>query len=258
MIDDDFKWEESVHKTAFTYLKYREYIWALDFLKKSDLILESSSDISFEGDRELTGWHLYIIMPIGCIDKFDKDREYLEDDILEAYNQSLGSDHYLKDIHVELKKVEDSNFHFNFQDRMASIGKKFDYDVVLSFAGEDRKYVEEVANCLLYENIRVFYDRFNTVENWGKDLYVHFDEIYRKKAKYCVMFLSEHYADKLWTNHERRNAQARAFQEKEDYILPVRFDKTEIPGIIPTISYINANEYEPEELAEMIVKKVSD
>lgn len=251
----EYEWEEIVHQTAFTYLKLYELFDALEFLKKSDLHLEASSDSSFAGDRLLTGWHLSIQVPMESLYEFT---EKIEEDISDAYDQSLGSDDYLREIHVEIKKVTDSEFHFNFQDRMARLEERYDYDVVLSFAGEDREYVENVANSLLYKNIRVFYDRFNTVENWGKDLYVHFDEIYRKKARYCVMFLSKYYADKLWTNHERRNAQARAFQEKEEYILPVRFDDTEIPGIIPTISYINANEYEPEELAEMIVKKVID
>jgi hypothetical protein len=83
---------------------------------------------------------------------------------------------------------------------------------------------------------------------WGKDLYTHLDEVYRKRARFCVVFLSKHYRNKLWTNHERESAQARAFEEKEEYILPVKFDDTEIPGIKPTIAYISAIEYKPNEL----------
>ncbi len=48
------------------------------------------------------------------------------------------------------------------------------------------------------------------------------------------MFLSRNYAAKLWTNHEREAAQARAFRENEEYILPIRLDDTEIPGILQT------------------------
>lgn len=255
MEESRLKWEESVHQTAFTYLDLYGLTDALELLKKSNLNLEASSDTWYQGDRLLTGWHLFIHVSMEYLYEFS---EQIKEDISDAYDYSLGSDDYLREIHVEIKKVTDSEFHFNFQDRMASLEKKYDYDVVLSFAGEDREYVEKVANYLLYKNIRVYYDRFNTVENWGKDLYVHFDEIYRKKARYCVMFLSKYYAEKLWTNHERRNAQARAFQEKIEYILPVRFDDTEIQGIIPTIGYINANDYEPEVLTEMIVKKVKE
>jgi hypothetical protein len=65
---------------------------------------------------------------------------------------------------------------------------------------------------------------------WGKDLYEHLDWIYQKAARYCVLFASEAYANKVWTTHERRSAQARALQSNQEYVLPVRFDDTEIPG----------------------------
>lgn len=130
------------------------------------------------------------------------------------------------------------------------------FDVALSFAGEDREYVEKVASILRDMDLRVFYDKYEAVTLWGKDLYVHFREIYHKRAKYTVIFISKHYASKLWTNHERESAQARAFSERREYILPARFDETEIPGLLPTIGYVDLREVSPEELAEMIKKKV--
>jgi hypothetical protein len=84
----------------------------------------------------------------------------------------------------------------------------FDYDVCLSFAGEDRRRVEAVAIRLQKKGLRVFYDRFEQVDLWGKDLYTHLDDIYRSAARYCVMFISQNYAAKVWTNHERASAQA--------------------------------------------------
>lgn len=91
----------------------------------------------------------------------------------------------------------------------------------------------------------------------GKDLYEYLDNIYRKKSKYCVIFISAEYSKKLWTTHERKSAQARAFEERVEYILPVRFDDTEIPGIRPTIGYIDAQKTPPEELAKIIKRKLS-
>lgn len=37
---------------------------------------------------------------------------------------------------------------------------EFDYDVCLSFAGEDRDFVDKVAEDLRVSGCRVFYDRF--------------------------------------------------------------------------------------------------
>ncbi|MBU1621139.1 MAG: TIR domain-containing protein [Gammaproteobacteria bacterium] len=128
------------------------------------------------------------------------------------------------------------------------------YEVALSFAGEDRAYVKRVANALREMKLRVFYDEYENVTLWGKDLYVHLDEIYSKHAKYCVAFLSEHYKRKLWTNHERESAQARAFEERSEYILPVKLDETEIPGVRKTVGYIG--KLPPKRLAKLIFEKV--
>lgn len=102
----------------------------------------------------------------------------------------------------------------------------------------------------------VFYDSYHMIEMWGKDLYSHLDRVYREDSRYCVLFLSEDYATKVWTNHERRSAQARAFREHEDYILPARFDDTQIDGIRETTGYLDLSDRTPEELADAIIMKV--
>ncbi len=131
------------------------------------------------------------------------------------------------------------------------------YDVALSFAGEDRPYAEQLANRLQAEGYSVFYDEFERAQLWGKDLYVHFSSVYKDQARYCVIFLSEHYAQKLWAQHELQNAQARAFQENEEYILPIRIDDTEIPGILPTVGYLDLDPTNMEEIYQALVEKLS-
>ena len=42
------------------------------------------------------------------------------------------------------------------------------YEVALSFASEQRDYVEEVARHLQSRSIAVFYDGFETVNLWGR------------------------------------------------------------------------------------------
>src|SRR5215212_1573339 len=101
------------------------------------------------------------------------------------------------------------------------------YDVALSFAGEDRPYVEATARVLRTKGISVFYDRYEEANLWGKNLYSHLSDIYAHQARFTIVFISCHYAGKLWTNHERQSAQARAFEEQREYVLPARFDDTE-------------------------------
>ena len=66
-----------------------------------------------------------------------------------------------------------------------------EYDVVLSFAGEDRQHAKELADLLKAGEYSVFYDEYEPAKLWGKNLYDYFSSIYKDQARYCVMFLSE-------------------------------------------------------------------
>jgi hypothetical protein len=131
------------------------------------------------------------------------------------------------------------------------------FHVALSFAGEDRAYVEAVAAALRADGVDVFYDRFEEAELWGKDLYSHLSDIYQNRAIFTVMFISQAYSHKLWTNHERRSAQARAFTESREYILPAFFDESvEVPGLLKTTGHIALSGRSPSDFAGLIVKKL--
>ena len=137
-----------------------------------------------------------------------------------------------------------------------SLHQHYLYDIALSYAGEDRDHAEALANELRSRGVKVFYDNYEKSDMVGKNLYTHLSDVYSNKALYCVMFLSQHYANKQWTKHEREAAQARAFGADEEYILPVRLDQTEIPGISPTIAYLSWPPETAETIAEIIIAKM--
>jgi hypothetical protein len=132
----------------------------------------------------------------------------------------------------------------------------FEYDVCLSFAGEDRGYVGKVAAELIGRGIRVFYDEYEEAALWGKDLYEHLHQVYSELARYCVIFISKHYGAKLWTSHERKSAQERAFKQHAEYLLPARFDDTPLPGMRDTVGYVPLANRTPKALAELITAKL--
>ena len=131
------------------------------------------------------------------------------------------------------------------------------YDVALSFAAEDREYVHRVADALAAKGVKVLYDNFEEADRWGKDLYSHLAETYGSRARFTAMFVSAAYAAKVWTNREREAAQARAFTQNSEYILPVRIDDTEIPWMLPATSYVRASKKTPEELASLLVAELA-
>jgi hypothetical protein len=130
------------------------------------------------------------------------------------------------------------------------------YDVAISFAGEDRDVAEELATQLVARSVSVFYDRFFQSELWGKDLYEHIADIYSKRATYCLMIVSRSYLLKKWTTHERKSAQARAFAQGAEYILPVRLDDTELPGLPSTIGYIDYRQASCKEIVDLLLEKL--
>ena len=131
-----------------------------------------------------------------------------------------------------------------------------EYDVALSFAGEDRRYVQKVATYLVEAKAKVFYDEFETVALWGKDLVEHLQDIYENRARFCVLFISEHYVKKPWPTHERRSAQARALVAKEEYLLPARFDDSVVPGLPSTMGFVDLRPLGPRDFAELVLAKI--
>ena len=132
----------------------------------------------------------------------------------------------------------------------------FDFDVAISFAGSNRMEAEELAIRVRDAGFSVFYDDFYPEELWGKDLTVFFDEIYRKRSRYCLILASEEYLERPWTIHERRSAMARALKERGgEYILPIKVNGVELPGLPPTIGYI-LMEKGINKIAEVLIRKL--
>lgn len=132
---------------------------------------------------------------------------------------------------------------------------KYYYDVVLSFAGEDREYVEECADILTSLGIKVFYDSYKQDVLWGKDLYTFLADIYSNKARYAIVFISQHYVKKCWTKHEFKFINERMFNSETEYLLPVFLDDTKLCGIPETQGYLTNKT--PYEVAVMFAKKIN-
>ena len=135
-----------------------------------------------------------------------------------------------------------------------TIGKT--YQVALSFAGEQRDYVEGVAQHLAARSIGVFYDGFQRTWLWGRDGVEAFHQVFAETSNFVVMFVSAEYVAKPWTRHERKSALSRMLTEESEYVLPVRFDDTPVPGLPESIQYLEANDYTPAQLAAVIVEKI--
>ncbi len=133
---------------------------------------------------------------------------------------------------------------------------EYDYDVAVSFAGEDRAHVEAVVEGLKARDVSVFYDQDFTSELWGENLVDFLQSVYRHRARFVIIFVSRHYLEKEWTRHERQSAQDRALQQASPYILPVRLDDAELPGLHTTTGYLDARTVGVDGVVDAMVRKL--
>lgn len=131
-----------------------------------------------------------------------------------------------------------------------------EFAVGLSFAGEQRNYVQEVALSLQARGVKVFYDSFHEDALWGCDLIDTFNDLYSERMQRVVVFVSKEYVEKPFTNVERRAALSKAITLRTKYVLPVRFDNTTLPGMPTSIGYLQASEKTPEQLAVAVCKQL--
>lgn len=136
------------------------------------------------------------------------------------------------------------------------MAKEYTYDVALSFAGEDREVVREFAERLRTAGYKVFFDEYERANIWGEDLTVKLQDVYQHLSRYCVMFISRHYAEKEWTTHERRAALSRALTEQTAYILPIRLDNTNLPGLPSVVAYLDLRSISVAEVYALLSTKL--
>lgn len=144
---------------------------------------------------------------------------------------------------------------------MRKIGVPFaeqaqNYEVSLSYAGEQGEYVERVAAVLRDAGVKLFYYPYKEADLWGEDLVEAFEHVFLRASRFAVMFISKEYRAKMWPTVERRAAVERAISQTTVYILPVRFDDTPIPGLRGTVAYQDARLKSPEEIAALILRKL--
>ena len=105
--------------------------------------------------------------------------------------------------------------------------------------------------------MRCFYDADEQIELWGTYLAEELPRIYTQESAAVVVFVSAEYAGAAWTRLERRAAFSRAVSEAGVYVLPARFDDSELPGLLPDVVTVDLRQYTPEQFAGVVAEKVA-
>jgi hypothetical protein len=113
------------------------------------------------------------------------------------------------------------------------MGKK--YDVVISYAEEDKGVVQQITPYL--RKYKLTYFDFHEELNWGKSLIGVTLEKYGQEARCVLVLVSRYYAEKYWPITELEIAQLTG-KYKEVYVLPLRLDDTPMPRMPSSIIHL--------------------
>ncbi|USX51998.1 toll/interleukin-1 receptor domain-containing protein [Lentzea sp. HUAS12] len=133
---------------------------------------------------------------------------------------------------------------------------EYQFDVAPSFAEEDREHVLPIVRRLEELGVTVYYDDDQVVARWGANLVEHIEETLTRKVRYVLMFASQHYVQTHWATYERQTVQARALAQQSEYLLPIRLDDTEVPGLLPTVGFLDMRRHSTEIIARSVVQKL--
>lgn len=139
----------------------------------------------------------------------------IEDPLFRYFLTNLDLDVLYRELGVERDSVERS--------------KVYTYDIGFSFAGEARMLVEAVNHELKSEDVVTFYDFDQQAVLLAQDLETTLRSVYAASSRYYLIFLDEHYRQKVWTRYER---DIMTGSGRTNHLIPVVLDAEGAAGTV--------------------------
>ncbi len=102
------------------------------------------------------------------------------------------------------------------------------YDIAISFAGENRNLARCIAEQLKELDISVFYDENHEVKYLGKKLTEEFEKVFLHNSKYVLCLLDFLHKEKMWPTFERDIFIKRVPKQE---VIPIYLDDSNFVGI---------------------------
>jgi hypothetical protein len=134
------------------------------------------------------------------------------------------------------------------------------FDIALSFPGEYRNFMGELAESLAGQlgRERILYDKYYEDEFALPDLDIYLPNLYRTQSELVAIFLCKEYAAKRWCKLEWRSIRQLIATAEQHRIMFLSFDDV---GAIPEIGIFNGDGYvsignrRSEEIAKLIIHR---
>jgi len=139
----------------------------------------------------------------------------IEDPLFRYFLTNLDSKQLFQELGVEDRTIED--------------GRIYSFDIGFSFAGESRRIVEAVNAEMKSEDVVTFYDFDQQAFLLALDLEKTLGRVYSESCRFYLVFLDEHYREKVWTRYER---DVMTKPGRKGHIIPVLLDDTGAEGAV--------------------------
>ena len=132
------------------------------------------------------------------------------------------------------------------------------FKVALSFPGERREYISEVATELKKRlgQGTVLYDKDFTAQLARPNLDTLLQKIYLNNSDLVVVFLSADYERKQWCGLEWRAIREIVKNKSDHALMFMRFDGAVVQGTLSIDGYVDLNEHSPVQAARLVVERV--
>lgn len=133
------------------------------------------------------------------------------------------------------------------------------FAVALSFPGEHRDYVKQIAEALVTSltKPRVFYDRYYEAELSRPNLDTYLQKIYHDESELVVVVLCREYDEKEWCGLEFRAIRDLIKQRRDDEIMFVRVADGDVKGVFGIDGYVDAKNRPAKEIAQVICDRLA-
>jgi tetratricopeptide (TPR) repeat protein len=132
------------------------------------------------------------------------------------------------------------------------------FRVALSFPGEHRKRIENIAYALAKKlgREKVLYDKWHTAEFARPNLNTYLQKLYQEESQLLVFFFSESYNHNEWCGVEWRIGRELRLRSEDDRVMFLRLDHADIPGFSAIDDYLDVSKLPDNQVADEILKRL--
>ncbi|MFM7550384.1 MAG: TIR domain-containing protein [Cyanobacteriota bacterium] len=133
------------------------------------------------------------------------------------------------------------------------------FRVALSFAGEKRQFVDQVARILArrFGEDKILYDKFHEAEFARSDLGIYLPDLYNANSDLVVVIVCPDYDAKQWTGLEWAAIYDLLSQRKTSDVMLCRFKRSTVKGIYSTAGFVELDDKSPEQVVTLVLQRLA-